>query len=202
MALFNCPKCSWRVKITEKDLGKKGKCLQCAHEFVFPSKLPKDVPAAAEKPPPVSALPSRSAQTPAWLKGVALTAALIIVVGIFGAIGYFTLGGSSPAAAVVVGTVTYNEKPLTSGSITFQGDNGIRQASIGKDGSYLITDDPLGPVKISVRNVTSFMKKLKGDKIKWETKSLIPTKYNDPERSGLNFIVGNGRQQIPIDLKD
>jgi hypothetical protein len=201
MALFSCPKCSWRVKITDKDLGKKGKCLQCASEFVFPSAFPKDVPVTEEKPAPGSAHPRRPAQMPAWLKPLALTAAVIAVIGIVAAIGFFTLGGSDPST-IVVGTVKYQDKPLTSGTISFIGENSISQASIGRDGAFRITDAPLGQVKVTVRNRSTSLKKQKGEKIKWEVKSLIPTKYNDPELSGLKYTISTGRQEIHIELTD
>src|SRR5262245_53642105 len=117
MALFNCPKCAWRVRFTDKDLGKKGKCLQCAHEFVFPSTLPKDGSLQAEKPVP-ALLPAqgrkKSGSAPALLKWVALAAVVLVPAGVI--VAAFALGGSSPKP-IVVGKVTYNSQPLSGGTI-------------------------------------------------------------------------------------
>lgn len=199
MALFSCPKCAWRVKITEQDLGKKGKCMQCAHEFVFPNALPKNAPVVEEKPAQAPAASKAPREQP-WLKWVILAFCLILVSG---GVVVFALGVRSPPKTTVVGKVTYNSQPLTGGSINFVGADGFGQASIEKDGSYQMVDPPTGPVKASVRSMSiSLQKKDKGDKMKWVTKSLIPTKFNDPERSGLRYTIRSGQQEIHIDLKD
>jgi hypothetical protein len=203
MALFSCPKCAWRVKFTDKDLGKKTKCIQCAHEFVFPAELTKDkVAPVAEKPAPAktSAASQSQPRESSGLKWIVLTVAVLVVGGCLAMVGILLLGGGKKA--IVAGTVTYNDQPLAGGSISLLGENGYGQASIGKDGTFLITDAPLGSVKASVRHVTSFMKKLKGDKIKWEQKSIIPRKYSDPELSGLNYTISAGRQEIRVHLTD
>jgi hypothetical protein len=198
MALFSCPGCAWRVKITDEDLGKKSKCLQCGQEFVVSSTRAKEVPALPNKPVPVTAQSSETQSLP-WLKWVAFAAAIAFVPAIFLVLG---LSLSGPPKATVFGKVTFKKKPLSSGAISFLGEFGHSQVTIGKDGSYQIKDAPLGPVKISVRNKREFLQKGAGEKIKWVVKSLIPTKYNDPQSSGLSYTIGSGRQEINIDLKD
>src|SRR5438105_2514984 len=125
MALFSCPKCSWRVKITDKDLGKKAKCLQCAHEYVIPSALPKDVLVATEKPAPASALTASGAQPSASLTWVALVAAVVMLAAIVVGVLYLMRGGGGPQKAFVTGTVKYEGKPLASGSVSLLGENGF-----------------------------------------------------------------------------
>jgi hypothetical protein len=182
-------------------LGKKGKCVQCGKEIVFPKTLTlpaKEAAAMPEKPVPP---PPRAAGQglPPWLKWAGLAAVLAIVAGVFL---FLALGLRGTPKALVVGKVTYNQKALSSGSITFFGENGIVQAGIGKDGSYEAKDCPVGQVKVSVRNQSTSLQKQKGDKIKLVSKSLIPAKYGDPERSGLQYNIGPGRQEIYIDLED
>jgi hypothetical protein len=202
MALFPCPSCSWRVKITEQDLGKKGKCVQCGHELVFPRSLtaPAKEAAAAPEKPVAARVPSGESGAPPWLKWVGL-AAVILLVGGIGVV--LALSARGSPKATVVGKVTYNKKPLSSGSITFFGADGISTpASIGSDGSFEAKDCPLGSLKVAVRSMSTSLQKREGDKIKWVTKSMIPSKYSDPERSGLTCIVGGSRQEIMIDLEN
>jgi hypothetical protein len=197
MALFSCPKCTWRVKITDADLGKKGKCAQCGHELVFPKSLIKEVPALPEKPPPAPVPPS-AAQSLSWLKWLAVAAAVVLISAIsFG----IWLGLRGSPKAIVFGKVTYQNIPLSSGTISFLGDDGFSKVSIDRDGSYQIADAPLGAVKVSVHNRSTFLEP-KGEKIKWVVKSLIPSKYNDFQKSGLSYTISTGRQEINIDLKD
>jgi hypothetical protein len=196
MALFSCPKCTWRVKITDADLGKKGKCAQCGHELVFPRTLTKEAPVLPEKPAPPPTPPS-AAQSLSWFKWIAVAAVLLVPAILLGI--WFAVPGTPKA--VVFGKVTYQNKPLGSGSISFLGDSGFRQASIDRDGSYEIPEAPLGPVKVSVRSRSSFLEP-KGEKIKWVEKYLIPSKYSDFQKSGLTYTISAGRQEINIDLKD
>ncbi len=192
MALFSCPSCAWRVKIRDEDLGTKGKCLQCGQEFVIPSTLNSTVPVPEPVPAPP---PSSAAGSLGWWKWGALAAVLALVPGII----WFGLALKDAPTPTVFGKVTYQSQPLSSGTV-FLGD-GYSQADIEKDGSYQILDAPSGPVKVSVRNVSRSLKK-RGEKIEWVVKSLIPTKYNNPQTSGLQYIIGSGRQEINIDLKD
>jgi hypothetical protein len=129
--------------------------------------------------------------------GVAVAVVLVLALFIF-----FGLAREGSPHASVFGKVMYNNKPLTSGTVKFVGEDGHSQARIAADGSYQIMDAPLGPVKVSVRSMSTSVQKGNGDKIKWVTKSLIPARYNDPYKSGLNFVLENGRQEIRIDLKD
>jgi len=194
MALFSCPKCTWRVKITDADLGKKGKCAQCGHELVFPKVLTKEAPVLPEKRAPA---PPSAAQSLSWFKWVAVAAVVLVPAILLG----IWLAVPGTPKAVVFGKVTYQDKPLASGTISFQGDGGFDQASIDRDGSYQMLNAPMGPVKVSVRSRSSFLEP-KGEKIKWVTKSLIPSKYNDFQKSGLSYTISAGRQEINVDLKD
>jgi hypothetical protein len=199
MALFNCPKCSWRVKFTDNDLGKKGKCLQCSHEFVFPSTLAKEPP-AVQKQTPLPPPRAGQARSLTWLIWPLLAAVAVLVPAGFVVL---FLAGREPPKPVVFGKVRYKNELLTGGTISFLGDDGIVQGKIEKDGSYEVVDPPSGLVKVSIRSISPFLQKEKGDKIKWTTRSLIPTKYNDPKASGLSYTIGRGgRQEINIELRD
>lgn len=198
MALFSCPRCAWRVRISAEDLGKKGKCLQCGQVFVFPSSFATEVPSLPKKPVPAPRQSEKARSMPGWKWG-ALAAAVAGLPAILLLSG-LPLGGSPKPT--VFGKVTYQNKPLNSGAITFLGENRLFRANIEKDGSYQVDDCPRGPVKVTVRNVAMSLKKQKGDKIEWIANSLIPTKYNDPKTSGLNFTIRSDRQEINIDLRD
>jgi hypothetical protein len=148
---------------------------------------PVQAPVGSPEARPVRRLP--------W--AVAVAVALVFAIVVFSML---ALNGSPKPA--VFGKVTYKSKPLTGGTISFIGENGRSQANIDKDGSYQITDAPLGPVKISVRSMSMSLQKQDGEKIKWVVRSLIPTRYNDPRSSGLNFNIQSGREEINIDLKN
>jgi hypothetical protein len=124
-------------------------------------------------------------------------------------------GCGGKAGATVSGTVTYQGKPLSSGIVTFVPDVGpAHNADIQSDGSYRMTNVPVGPVKISVTtnspqnraapskmptSAEGFAKmeaSMKGGK-----ESLIPARYTDPNKSQLTYTVKKGKQQFDIELR-
>src|SRR5712691_2896759 len=61
------------------------------------------------------------------------------------------VAGCGPSSAKVTGKVSYKDQTLTSGTVTFFGpDDSRKSGSIGPDGTYTITDPPLGPVRIAI----------------------------------------------------
>lgn len=122
--------------------------------------------------------------------------------------------GGGQAKGTVSGKVTYRDKPLPSGIVTFIPETGAPvHADIQGDGSYRMSNAPLGPVKIGVqtksaqdaapsspmpRNPTDYGKL---QSAMMDKESLIPAKYTDPNNSGLTYTVTKGKQQHDIDLK-
>ncbi|MBM4070703.1 MAG: hypothetical protein FJ271_17375 [Planctomycetes bacterium] len=197
MALFTCPHCSWRVKFTEHELGKRDKCIQCGQAIIFPSTLAAKV----EELPPAPTRPHvKKSSRFAARRWLALSASVIVLA----VVGVLIILPSRPGRqrTDVFGRVTYNSKPLIGGAVSFIGENGSLRATISKDGSYLLEKCPAGSVKATVRHHSTTLEKQQGDKIHWVAKSLIPTRYENPKTSGLEFSISGDRQESNIDLKD
>lgn len=196
MALFSCPHCSWRVKFAEQDLGKRDKCIQCGRAIVFPATLAAKEP---ELPPaPVRPRGKKGRLLAAW-QWTALAAAVGVSLA---TVLVLSMSRAGPRNTNVFGQVTYMNKPLTGGVISFIGEKGMLRSNIAKDGSYRLDNCPPGPVKATVRHYSTTLEKQQGDKMSWVSKSLIPTKYQDQKSSGLDFTIAGERQEINIDLKD
>jgi hypothetical protein len=127
----------------------------------------------------------------------------------------------------VSGTVTYQGKPLPVGNVTFvdASSNQALGSSTIDNGKYAISKVPAGPVKILVTTPPpqtaagsrppSFMQKMIEKKAKSQGMAApsdesggpptpqvtVPTKYGDPNQSGLTYTVQSGAQQHDIDLK-
>jgi len=123
--------------------------------------------------------------------------------------------GSGKATATVTGTVTYQGKPLPAGKVSFFGPGGqVASGLIGDDGSYEISNAPLGLVKVAVSTPLPPPPEIikaakegkrrfgKGNPISVDTNTVsIPAKYNDPAKSGLSLTVTEGSQPFLIELK-
>jgi hypothetical protein len=123
-------------------------------------------------------------------------------------------GSDGPEMAKVTGTVTYNGKPVTKGTISFQPTdpaNGAPANGVIEDGSYrLQTTEPgdgarLGDYQVGIRSVEGepdvpldYIPKKKPA----PPKSLIPQKYENPAASGLTAKVESGSNTLDFDLKD
>ena len=147
--------------------------------------------------------------------GIRAAAFLILMTG----------AGCGENTATVTGRVTYDGQPVTSGSVVFYGDDGrVDSGLLDANGKYIVTRAPIGPVKVAVmaskevktsggKGATPAgpplgkgkMKKASGVDAKPEPetvlKSTIPERYSDPQKSGLVYTVGSGKQVIDIDLK-
>jgi hypothetical protein len=110
----------------------------------------------------------------------------------------------------VSGTVTYQGKPVTAGTVSFVATDTTRpnaNGNIGPDGSYTLqTTEPgdgaqVGDYKIVVsgKNPDELNNPLPGAPIK--VKSVLPSKYEKPDTSELKATVAPGSQSIPIELK-
>jgi hypothetical protein len=124
--------------------------------------------------------------------------------------------GAQPAS--VSGTVRFNGQTLPSGTVLFHGDGGrVEHGLIGEDGRFTIADAPLGLVRITVRSHSEQPAGMptRGDKappapaelatpVKDQRDSRyvrIPTRYLDPEKSGLTYTVRAGSQTHVIELR-
>ncbi len=104
--------------------------------------------------------------------------------------------GASNGVTPVRGTVTYNNKPVTAGTIQFISVDGHREAcgSLLGDGSFKIPDVPLGTVKVVIK--TEPFKNLKGP-----TKPDPRLAPRDAPYSGGAPVDGPGMVYVPIPAK-
>jgi hypothetical protein len=118
--------------------------------------------------------------------------------------------GCGRSTATVSGHVRYQGSPLPAGTVTFYGPNyQLSQASIQTDGSYTATKVPLGAVKVAVTTPQPMSKNVEKALQKWKkgwvppdvNTGSLPSKYHDPERSGLELTVTGGSQPFEIELK-
>jgi hypothetical protein len=110
----------------------------------------------------------------------------------------------------VSGTVTYQGKPLPSGTVQFTGNNNLGDSAvIQPDGTYTAGKVPLGAVKVTVTTNaggpgSGTMKPPGGDLPGMPATPQavpIPTKYKDTGTSGLGLEVKPGRQTYDIPLQ-
>jgi len=130
------------------------------------------------------------------------------------------LAGCGPGTGSISGKVTYKDKALPGGTVTFfTSDQRVKTAIIGTDGSYTIDKVAAGPAKISVSPPVPLPKMPKGmtmDPAKMggappdagaaapsaDVQPVsLPERYQDPEKSGLTFTVTKGKQNHNIELK-
>ena len=108
-------------------------------------------------------------------------------------------GGASNAT--VSGTVTFQGKPLPSGTVAFFGkDNQVASGAIESDGHYSVQRVPVGPVKISISTPPPPSQEAAASGMPTLQTIEIPAKYSDPAQSNLTFTVKPGSQEYPIKL--
>jgi hypothetical protein len=126
----------------------------------------------------------------------------------------------------ISGKVTYQNRPLTGGTVLFTSSSGkgSQSSPIREDGSYTITKMPIGLAKVAIQSASGQQSKgIKGPPAGMMPKAGqmpegvksgvynpsatkgpgedIPDKYGDPEVSGLTFQVKGGAQTFDIPLK-
>jgi hypothetical protein len=118
-------------------------------------------------------------------------------------------GSDGPKLVPVSGTVTVEDKPLTTGSVVFKPDGSKGNTSqrvivglIKEDGTYtLVTGKkegaPLGWYKVAVQASEPIDPK----NIRAAPKSLVSKKYTVPETSGLSVEVVDSPAEGAYDLK-
>jgi hypothetical protein len=120
--------------------------------------------------------------------------------------------GCTKRTATITGKVTYNNKPVTSGEVVFQAQDGSvsAHAPIRPDGSFTVTNAPVGPVQVAVDNpppakvqATSKSKNDPEVREAWQQAAhyvVTPPKYGDPKQSGLHFDAKPGSNECNITL--
>ena len=130
--------------------------------------------------------------------------------------------GCSGGKGDVTGEVKVKGTPLSYGRITFvsEGKYHIAVSALIIRGKYTIKDVPSGPAKISIESIKpptkeqiekakkepglggeqSFPPELtEGEPLKYMK---IPSKYGEPEKSGLTYTVEKGSQTKDFDLAE
>jgi hypothetical protein len=131
--------------------------------------------------------------------------------------------GPSKATGVVHGKVTFNNRPVVMGNVVFVGDNNrVGSGVIGKDGSYTVSDAPVGKVRIVVTvpkrpmmmggRGMSMPKPPKdmhmpaemtpeGSELKDPGNQIpLPDRYSDANTTPLEFTVTKGEQNFDIKI--
>lgn len=116
--------------------------------------------------------------------------------------------GCSGGVGSLSGKVTYQDKPVIYGTVKVRCPSGIEKiGDIKPDGSYLIPDIPVGPVKIAVispqppdpktmarrgdRPGATRAPEIEIDRSQWRK---LPEDVGDPERSGLATTISGATQ--------
>jgi hypothetical protein len=140
-------------------------------------------------------------------RGWGLVAALLLLATV----------GCGRKTGSISGKVSYNGKPLPSGSVAIYGEaGGVASSQIEGDGSYTIQRAPLGPAKLTVVTPRPHAQPRRSGRDRAPSKGpggeqraaapepkpvAIPEKYQDPQQSGLTYTVKPGDQTFDIDLK-
>lgn len=139
---------------------------------------------------------------PRFVAAAALAVALPIV------------AGCGAGKGDISGKVKYKGEVLPGGSVQFMTPGGAFTSEIASDGSYSISGAATGPAKISITyqdpRYVEYMNALvisARDPSKPKPKgnpddfNKVPTKYTDPNTSGLTYEVKSGSQSYDIELK-
>ena len=133
--------------------------------------------------------------------------------------------GPKNAPARVSGSITYNGKRITAGTIRFHSDaTAIYNGTIHPDGTYSAVDIPSGETVVTIETESVALSQNKqnyGAGIRKEGTKMfspapkrpqvkapageyvkIPEKYANPRTSDLIITLGKGRQTKNLELKD
>lgn len=126
----------------------------------------------------------------------------------------YGLPGCSQRSATVSGTVNYQNRKVTSGSVVFVGADGVPSlpAPIREDGTYTATKVPTGTVKVAVVNPSPTTSTSgaplpandpEAQEAAREFARYVPTppRYRDAHSSGLTTELKPGSNDYNIELK-
>jgi hypothetical protein len=127
-------------------------------------------------------------------------------------------GKSKSKKGELTGTVTYQNNPLTAGTVTIHTDQGIFTCPLSEEGKFTATDLPPGDWPVTVETESANPKKKlpqykdRAPPIAAPPKDLggprggeyrkIPKKYSDKKTSKLTVTVGEGKKEDTFELKD
>jgi hypothetical protein len=144
--------------------------------------------------------------TAKYCRRVTCLAALLLTLGL-------ALPGCFGRRATVSGTVTYQNRKVTSGEVVFLSADGkaSQRAPIQEDGTYTATNVPTGTVRVGVDNLppttsTGGARLPPNDPeaqaAAKEAARYVPTPlpYRDPSKSGLSTTVKGGSNTYNIEL--
>lgn len=129
----------------------------------------------------------------------------------------------------ISGVIKHKGKPLARATVMFlTKDNQVYRGDLNEDGSYVVTDVPLGPVKACIQQaLPTVAPRADGQAVatsagagkaamsekrdqKWKPPAAavpelgpdrLPLQYGDPNRSGLAFELTSAEQEWSIDLQ-
>jgi hypothetical protein len=105
-----------------------------------------------------------------------------------------TLAGCGKAKGNVHGKVYYQDKPLSTGMVTFMADNKtVGTGAIQSDGSYSIQNVPVGEVIVLVTTAGAPPGKA--------ASVTLPMEFGDPAKSQERLTIAVGDQEKDIRLK-
>lgn len=120
-------------------------------------------------------------------------------------------GCSSASTGSITGTVTYNDEPVSWGTIAVYSDDGRVTSGVIQEGHYILMNAPLGPAGITVQAHQSPPMMTppldptlaaKGRPEKRLAKFVrLPARYADNTKSGLRYDVMEGMQTHNIALQ-
>ncbi len=87
--------------------------------------------------------------------------------------------------ASIEGRITLKGKPLPGGTITFSNAEGKAEVKIAADGSYKVDEIKPGNYKVHIKGTKDVV---------------VPPVFGDPDKSGLMFLVREGKQTYDIQL--
>lgn len=104
----------------------------------------------------------------------------------------------------VSGTVTYHGKPLEQGAVVFFPAQGRSSIGTIKDGKIVdvSTYDPADGVSLGMHKVTITARDNPQADMYKATKSIIPDRYSDANRSNLTADIKSGENQFTFALED
>jgi len=143
-----------------------------------------------------------------------LTAALAGIGGLLIVIAIFTAGHSR---ATLTGHVTHRGKPVIWGSVIVVGPDGnATSGRIQPDGTFTVENVPPAAVNVAVVSrdpaVQHSMEQIRGNRNRvapkmWEAPPVdrkqwfpLPTRYEDPQTSGLSVLLSKGTNRHDIEL--
>jgi hypothetical protein len=120
--------------------------------------------------------------------------------------------GCSPSSTTASGKVTYQGKPVVWGSVTLvAADGSVHQAGIEPDGTYTVSNVPVGSVKVGVESSAPPVPGVRGRD--GDARGSVPppapppgawfplpANLSDPAKSGLTIEIRKG-QPANIDVK-